>query len=213
MKVYAAISNYDSYDYDGGYEVVGVFADRVDAEQCELADGVLAFDVLDGPAYVRDRHVVTLYDSLFRGPERTSYRRIDTGNGDTLEEHGWRAVFETFDSGRADAKMAEWQAEHKRRAAEFVASLDRIDVKVWYEPGDGYALVLTPLHLPERALRVSRDLITDQAGMPRGATLHAQWFTVDTLTLDHIDGFKVCRAPAKDGLATLPTATASRASS
>ncbi|HEY9370029.1 hypothetical protein [Streptomyces sp.] len=208
MKVYASISNYESYDYDGGYEVIGVFAREADAQACELGDRVLAFDVREGPANVRDRHVVTLFDSLFRGPERTSHRRIDTGDGDTLQEHGWRAVFETFDAGRADAKMVEWQAEHERRAAEFVASLDRIDVKVWYEPGDGYAMVLTPLHLPENALRVPRDLITDQAGLPRGATLHAKWFSVETLTLHQVDGFSACQDP-QERLAELPKATTS----
>jgi hypothetical protein len=175
---------------------------------------VMPFDVRDAPADVRDRYVLTWFDSLFHAPERTSYRELYEGDAvDLTEVRGWRTTFGTFDLGRAQAKFYEWRDAHERRAAEFVASLDRIDVQVWYEPGDGYALIRTPLHLAESALRVSRDLITDQAGMPRGATLHGQWFTVDTLTLDHIDGFTVCRDPDKDGLAALPVASASRARS
>ncbi|MET8985861.1 hypothetical protein ABZW49_10470 [Nonomuraea wenchangensis] len=205
MKVYVATSG-EPGEY--GYKVVGVFTRKANAKAFELADRVLPMQLWDGPAEVRDRYVVTWFDSLFHGPEMSSYRRVYTGDDDTLETHGWRTVFETFDPDRAAAKLEEWRAAHEQRAADFAASLDRIDVQVWYEPGDGYAMVRTPLHLPENALRVPRDLITDQAGLPRGATLHAKWFTVETLTLHGVDGFSVCRDP-KGRLAELPKATLS----
>ncbi|MER6575807.1 hypothetical protein [Nonomuraea sp. NPDC001023] len=205
MKVYLATSGPPG---EYGYQVLGAFTRRKDAQAFKLADRVEPFELWDGPVEVRDRHVITWFDSVIHGPKRSSYQQAYTADEDSETSHGWRTVFETFDRDRADARFSEWQAAHEQRAAAFVASLDRIDVQVWYEPGDGNTLVRTPLHLPEVALRVPRDLITDQAGLPRGATLHGQWFTVETLTLDHVDGFAVCRHP-QDRLAALPMATPS----
>lgn len=198
MKVYVATSGPPG---EYGYEIVGVFTDKADAAAFELGDRVVEFPLREGPAEVRDRHVVEWFDAVDRAPKRSSYRAVFDDAPDREVDHGWRTVFETWDDSRASAKTAALDAAHIARAERHVAALERIDVMVWYEPGDGRALLFTPLHAAENALPVSRETITAQAGLPEDATLHGRWFSVQMLRLDHADGFAVCTDPDHGALA------------
>ncbi|MER7361906.1 hypothetical protein [Nonomuraea wenchangensis] len=207
MKVYIAVSTYESYDYEAGHQVLRVFARREDAEAYDLADNVLEFDVEEKPLEVRPRYVVTWDHAQEQPPSITSYEAAVDGREDTREhaETGSYVQEETWDEARAKALFEQKQREYEEHrdgvAASELARRGTLCVQVWYEPGDGNAILLTPLHTTEHHFGVPRDLITDQAGLPRGATLHGKWFEVETLTYKTVDGFSVAGKPYKEGLA------------
>lgn len=204
MKVYVATRG-EPGEYD--YEVLRAFAHREHAEAYELADRVIELDIDEQPLQVRQRHVVTWDYSRERPPSIAFY---DAGFDDRpdSEEHddGPLIQAETWDPFKAKAlfeqRQREYETSRDELAADLVERLYGIFVQVWYEPGDGDAILLTPLHTTEHHFGVPRDLITEQAGLPKGATLHGKWFMVATLTYRTVDGFKVADRPRKDQLAT-----------
>ena len=205
MKVYVATSG-EPGEYD--YEVLRVFAHREHAEAYELGTRVLEFEVDEQPLDVKPRHVVTWDTGMDRPPSISHYEAAVDGREDTLEysDEAPYAQAETWDPLRAKALFEQRQREYEtfqdEVASELLGRLGSIYVQVWYEPGDGKAILLTPLHSTDDRFGVPRDLITDQAGMPRGATLHGKWFTVEKLTRRAVEGFEpVARPPADVALA------------
>ena len=200
MKVYLATAG-EPGEYD--FEVVGVFAKREDAKSFPLASRVEEWDVDEAPVSLRIRYTVTWDVDLMRAPTWKVESVPARGSVPALEQSP--TSFATWDREKAralfDGQTALYWAARDRRAAELVASLGRVDVKVWYEPGDGKAALLTPLHSTKHAFMVPRDRVTDQAGLPRNAYLHGQWFTVKTCTFTEVDGFSVCSDPNTSALA------------
>lgn len=203
MKVYLATTG-EPGEYD--YEVLRAFAHREHAEAYELANRVIELDIDENPLPVRPRHVVTWDSGLERPPSITYYDAGFDGRPDSEEYDGALVQAETWDSHKAKALFDErqvlYEAQRDLDAADLLEQLHNIYVQVWYEPGDGNAIMLTPLHTTEDHFRVPRDLITEQAGLPNGATLHGRWFEVETLTYKTVDGFSAADRPRKEQLAT-----------
>lgn len=205
VKVYVAARG-EPGEYD--YEVLRAFAHREDAEAFELTDHIVELDLDEGPLEVRPRHVVTWDYALDRPPSISVYDAGFDGRPDSEEHHDASSLVqaETWDQAKAralfEAKQAEFEARRDELAAALLERLYTIYVQVWYEPGDGTAVLLTPLHATDDHFAVPRDLITEQAGMPNGATLHGKWFEVRALTYKTVDGFSTCAKPHKESLAT-----------
>jgi hypothetical protein len=201
MKVYVATSG-DPGEYD--YEVLRVFAHREHAKAYELGTRVLEFEVDEEPLDVKTRHVVTWDTGMDRPPSISHYTAAVDGREDTLE-YSTEAPYEqaeTWDPLHAKVlfglRRREYEAFQDEIAAELLGRLGRIFVQVWYEPGDGKAILLTPLHSTQDHFGVPRDSITDEAGMPRGETLHGKWFTVEKLTRRKAEGFQAVARPPGD---------------
>jgi hypothetical protein len=190
VKVYLATAGQPG-DYD--YKVVGIFARREDADAFRLAERVEEWDVDEAPVPLRIRHTIAWDAELKHAPTWTSDTVPARGSVPEVEETG--TSFACWDREQAREVFDRQQAARARRAADLVAGLDRVDVQVWYEPGNGTAVLLTPLHTTKELFKVDRDRITDQAGLPRGAYLHGKWFTVETCTVTEVDGFSVCEKP------------------
>lgn len=206
MKVYLATSGYPG---EYGYQLLHAFMNMSDAEAYELADGVLEMDVHQGPVEVRPRYVVAWVKDHNQSPTLQTYAASFDDRPDEDDTSGFMVRFKTWDKDRAKAKhdeqFAVFVAERERRAAEACAPTGRFDVQVWYEQHDGTAVLRTPLHTTKEHFEVPRDRITDQAGLPRGETIHGRWFSVQTCTFTEVDGFSVCAAPNTGALAVEET--------
>ncbi|MFI7448109.1 hypothetical protein ACIBQX_11475 [Nonomuraea sp. NPDC049714] len=207
MKAYVATSG-DPGDY--WYSIRQVFSTREAAEAYEHGDNVEEFELLDAPPEVRDWHTITRTLGKDRELQHHSGREDFVGDPDrisvTVENnaHGpHQLIVEGWDlekvQAAAEDEYVKFLAERDERAAEVVAGLDRIDVRVWYE-ADGRTVLETPIHSTADHFSVPHDMVCGQAGVDPSQSLHGRWFTVQRLTYTEADGFSVCENPNRDTL-------------
>jgi hypothetical protein len=207
MKVYVATSGEPG---DHWYGIEQVFRTREAAEAYERGDDVEEFELLDAPPEVRDWHTITRTLGKDCALVHRSDRSDFVGNPDrisvTVENNAYgpyKLIVGGWDlekvQAAAETEYVKFLAERDEQAAEIVAGLDRIDVRVWYE-ADGLTVLETPIHRTTDHFSVPHDLVCEQAGVDPSKSLHGRWFTVQRLTFTEADGFSVCEDPNRDAL-------------
>ncbi|MFI6510095.1 hypothetical protein ACIBCT_21025 [Streptosporangium sp. NPDC050855] len=208
MKVYLAASD-EPGEYN--YENLRIFTRREDAEAYELAAHIAEFELTEGPVEVQTWHTIRWHLGEHQEPQERTERRDFDGNTSTFRST-WEGpalrptaiVVGAWDLQAARDAFADERAQYMAMrdglAAKYTAGLDRIEVQVWYEVG-GRAVLKTPVHTTADHFTVPRERITEQAGLAPDATLHGQWFTVETLTFTDAQGFAVCAPPVAPKLA------------
>jgi hypothetical protein len=200
VKVYLALR-----ESSEGSSVLRVFSREKDARAYPLADTVEPVDVDEAPIDVRMYHELRWDLREDREPSvRSHWMEYSDRFAETTHvlspplssDPGWLAVqgWDLDDVHRLyGERRGLYLAARRRAAAELVAALDRIDVRVVTDY-QGRTELLTPLHPQGSRLRVDRARIVEQAGVDDWE-LSSRWFTVETLTFDQADGFSSCEQP------------------